>query len=119
MYVHILRLFYIFSGRLVYLVVIWCIFPRFGMLYQKSGNPGTNFSHGSFEKYFRTRMCRTNAVRTSAAHLQTRMFPADSKGSPGGGDYVCEHQPLPCPIPMCMCIIFMYTCRLQGDQMSL
>jgi hypothetical protein len=33
-------------------VVIWCIFPRFGMLYQKSGNPGTNCSHGSFEKSF-------------------------------------------------------------------
>jgi hypothetical protein len=31
----------IFYGHLVYFVVIWYIFPRFGILYQeKSGNPG-------------------------------------------------------------------------------
>jgi hypothetical protein len=30
----------IFYGHLVYFVVIWYIFPRFGILYQeKSGNP--------------------------------------------------------------------------------
>jgi hypothetical protein len=33
----------IFYGHLVYFVVIWYIFPRFGILDQeKSGNPGTN-----------------------------------------------------------------------------
>jgi hypothetical protein len=37
----ILRPLEIFYGRLVYFVVIWCISPRFGILYQeKSGNPG-------------------------------------------------------------------------------
>jgi hypothetical protein len=37
----ILRPLEIFNGRLVYFVVSWNIFPRFGMLYQeKSGNPG-------------------------------------------------------------------------------
>jgi hypothetical protein len=31
----------IFFGHLVYFVVIWYIFPHFGILYQeKSGNPG-------------------------------------------------------------------------------
>jgi hypothetical protein len=36
----ILRPFGIFCGHLVYFIVIWYIFPRFGMLYQeKSGNP--------------------------------------------------------------------------------
>jgi hypothetical protein len=31
-----------FYGHVVYLVIIWYIFPRFGMLYQeKSGNPDT------------------------------------------------------------------------------
>jgi positive regulator of sigma E activity len=32
----ILRLFGIFCGYLFYFVVIWYIFPRFGMLYQKN-----------------------------------------------------------------------------------
>jgi hypothetical protein len=37
----ILRSLKIFNGSLVYFVVIWYIFPCFGMLYQeKSGNPG-------------------------------------------------------------------------------
>jgi hypothetical protein len=37
----ILRALEIFFGHVVYFVVIWYIFPRFGMLYQeKSGNPG-------------------------------------------------------------------------------
>jgi hypothetical protein len=37
----ILRPLEIFYGHLVDFVVIWYIFPRFGMLYQeKSGNPG-------------------------------------------------------------------------------
>jgi hypothetical protein len=36
----ILQAFDMFYGHLVYFVVIWYIFPRFGMLYQeKSGNP--------------------------------------------------------------------------------
>jgi hypothetical protein len=36
----ILWSFGIFCGRLVYFVVVWYIFPRFGLLYQeKSGNP--------------------------------------------------------------------------------
>jgi hypothetical protein len=36
----ILRPLDIFYGHSVYLVVIWYIFPRFGILYQeKSGNP--------------------------------------------------------------------------------
>jgi hypothetical protein len=36
----ILWTFYIFYGRLVYFVVIWYIFPHFGIYYQeKSGNP--------------------------------------------------------------------------------
>jgi hypothetical protein len=36
----ILLLLEIFYGHLVYLVVIWYIFHRFGILYQeKSGNP--------------------------------------------------------------------------------
>jgi hypothetical protein len=35
-----LRPLEVFNGHLVYFVVIWYIFPRFGMLYQeKSGNP--------------------------------------------------------------------------------
>jgi hypothetical protein len=34
----------IFYGHLVYFVVNWYIFPRFGMLHQeKSGNPGCAF----------------------------------------------------------------------------
>jgi hypothetical protein len=38
---YILRPFDILDGHLVYFVVIWYIFTRFGMLYQeKSGNPG-------------------------------------------------------------------------------
>jgi hypothetical protein len=37
----VLRSFVIFYGHLVYFVVIWYIFPRFGSLNQeKSGNPG-------------------------------------------------------------------------------
>jgi hypothetical protein len=37
---HILWPFEIIYGHLVYLVLIWYIFPRFGMLYQYiSGNP--------------------------------------------------------------------------------
>jgi hypothetical protein len=40
----ILWLFGIFCGRLVYFVVIWYIFPPFGMLHQdKSGNPDGAF----------------------------------------------------------------------------
>jgi hypothetical protein len=40
----ILRPFYIFRGNLVYFVVIWYIFPGFGLLYQeKSGTPGRNY----------------------------------------------------------------------------
>jgi hypothetical protein len=36
----ILRPFGIFYGTLVYFIVIWNIFPRFGMLcHEKSGNP--------------------------------------------------------------------------------
>jgi hypothetical protein len=36
-----LRALEIFYGHLVYFVVIWYIFPRFGILDQeKSGNPG-------------------------------------------------------------------------------
>jgi hypothetical protein len=36
----ILRPFGTFCGRLLHFVVIWYIFPRFGLLYQeKSGNP--------------------------------------------------------------------------------
>jgi hypothetical protein len=38
---HILRTFGIFYGHLVYFVVIWCSFSRFGMLKEEeSGNPG-------------------------------------------------------------------------------
>jgi hypothetical protein len=38
---YILWLFGIFNGHLLQFVVIWYIFPRFGILYQeKSGNPG-------------------------------------------------------------------------------
>jgi hypothetical protein len=37
----ILPLLEILFGHLVYFVVIWYIFPRFGIFYQeKSGNPG-------------------------------------------------------------------------------
>jgi hypothetical protein len=37
----ILQSFCIFSDHFVYFMVMWCIFPRFGMLNQeKSGNPG-------------------------------------------------------------------------------
>jgi hypothetical protein len=33
--------FYIFCGHLVHYIVLWYIFPRFGVLHQdKSGNPG-------------------------------------------------------------------------------
>jgi hypothetical protein len=36
----VLLLLEIFYGRLVYFVVIWYIYPRFGILYlEKSGNP--------------------------------------------------------------------------------
>jgi hypothetical protein len=42
-----LRPLEIFNGRLEYFVVIWSIFPRFGMLYQeKSGNPGAAACRG-------------------------------------------------------------------------
>jgi hypothetical protein len=42
----ILRTFGIFYVYLVYFVVIWNKFSRFGMLYQeKSGNPAPNGSH--------------------------------------------------------------------------
>jgi hypothetical protein len=38
----ILRPFGIVCGHLAYVMVIWYVFPRFGMLYQeKSGNPAT------------------------------------------------------------------------------
>jgi hypothetical protein len=38
--IHILRPFVIFCGHLIYFMVIWYIFTRFGMLYkEKSGNP--------------------------------------------------------------------------------
>jgi hypothetical protein len=34
------RLLVIFCGHLEYFMVIWCIFPRFGMFFrEKSGNP--------------------------------------------------------------------------------
>jgi hypothetical protein len=40
----ILRQLEIFYGRLVYFVVAWYIFPRFGILYQeKSGNPDPKY----------------------------------------------------------------------------
>jgi hypothetical protein len=36
----------IFYGQLVYFMVIWYIFSRFGVLYQeKSGNPVEDFCH--------------------------------------------------------------------------
>jgi hypothetical protein len=42
------QLVYISNDNLVHFVVIWYIFPRFGMLYQeKSGNPG--LSSGPFQ----------------------------------------------------------------------
>jgi hypothetical protein len=42
----ILVLLEIFNGHLVYFVVIWYIFPRFGILYQeKSGNPDFKSSY--------------------------------------------------------------------------
>jgi hypothetical protein len=45
----ILRTLEIFFGHLVYFVVIWYIFPRFGILYQeKSGNPGTGLGYMIF-----------------------------------------------------------------------
>jgi hypothetical protein len=41
---NILRLFVILYSQLVYYVVFWYIFLRFGMLYQdKSGKPAENF----------------------------------------------------------------------------
>jgi hypothetical protein len=40
---YILRLFGIFNGYLVYLLVIWYIFPRFGMLYQEKIYPFGDF----------------------------------------------------------------------------
>jgi hypothetical protein len=40
-YLVFLRLLDIFYEHLLYFLVIWYIYPRFGMLYQeKSGNPG-------------------------------------------------------------------------------
>jgi hypothetical protein len=40
----------IFLGRLEYFVVIWYIFPRFGMLYrEKPGNPADNILHRQLE----------------------------------------------------------------------
>jgi hypothetical protein len=40
---NILQLFGISYGHLVLFVVVWCIFFRFGMLYQeKSGNPAND-----------------------------------------------------------------------------
>jgi hypothetical protein len=37
------KLFGICYGTLIYFVVVWCIFPHFGILHQgKSGNPGDN-----------------------------------------------------------------------------
>jgi hypothetical protein len=45
----ILRPFEIFYGHLVFLVVIWCIFPLFGILYQeKSGNPAISYVGGVY-----------------------------------------------------------------------
>jgi hypothetical protein len=45
----ILRLHGIFYGHLVNFVVIWYIFPRFGMLYrEKSGNPVVYLSSASY-----------------------------------------------------------------------
>jgi hypothetical protein len=53
----ILLLLEIFYGHLVYFVVIWYIFARFGILYQeKSGNPGA-------------------AGKTSRVNLVPRQFP--------------------------------------------
>jgi hypothetical protein len=52
LYVHsvYLRPFVTFCGQLVYFMVIWYIFSRFGILYQeKSGNPGFNLSETSLE----------------------------------------------------------------------
>jgi hypothetical protein len=48
---NILRPFSIFYGRLViYVVVIWYIFPRFGILHlEKSGNPASKTKLGHFE----------------------------------------------------------------------
>jgi hypothetical protein len=38
-------IFVTFYGQLVYFVVFWYIFPRFGILcHEKSGNPDTNLS---------------------------------------------------------------------------
>jgi hypothetical protein len=49
----ILQTFYIFHDHLVYQVVIWYIFPRFGIMHQqKSGNPDVEvvFSIAVFRK---------------------------------------------------------------------
>jgi hypothetical protein len=47
----ILRPLEIFYGPLVYFVVIWYIFPRFGILDpEKSGNPGFNPKAQKIEK---------------------------------------------------------------------
>jgi hypothetical protein len=44
-YKYFVAIGYILLGNLVYLMVIWFIFSRFGMLYQeKSGNPGCTVS---------------------------------------------------------------------------
>jgi hypothetical protein len=43
----------IFYGHLVYFLIIWYIFPRFGILYQgKSGNPGSDRPSLDFPEEF-------------------------------------------------------------------
>jgi hypothetical protein len=56
------RPFGIFCGHLVYLKVIWYIFPRFGMLHQeKSGNPAEQSV--TFSKWYRINE-RLNSFKT-------------------------------------------------------
>jgi hypothetical protein len=48
-----LRTFGTFFGQLVYCMVIWYIFPRFGILCrEKSGNPGAHCGHLSSFRVF-------------------------------------------------------------------
>jgi hypothetical protein len=63
----ILRPLEIYYGHLVYFVVIWYIFPRFGILDQdKSGNPESQFRKQSF---FVVQYVPTKKVKMSTFRL--------------------------------------------------
>jgi hypothetical protein len=76
-FLSILRPFDTFYGHLVYFVVIWYIFPRFGILYQeKSGNTVFDFARAlAKEKNGRAQFFFVRWVAAAASRRRQKIIP--------------------------------------------